>query len=116
MTISKARGESPWKEGTLAKENYRELHFGSKKEMRKYFEKHPNSTVISKKEYKKHRKQQLEEDVYKKKKKQKRREKCEQFFGDAYNELKTRYDAKNDVDLCLKLFQDSASKIEDIKK
>lgn len=99
----------------MAKENYRELHFSSKKEMRRYFEKHPNSTAISKKEYKKRRKQQFDEDVYKKKKKQKRREKCERFLEDAYNELKTKYDAKNDADLCCKIFQDITSKIESIR-
>lgn len=99
----------------MAKENYRELHFSSKKEMQKYFEKHPNSTAISKKEYKKRRKQQFDEDVYKKKKKQKRREKCEQLVEDVHNELKTKYDAKNDADLCCKIFQDITSMIESIR-
>ncbi len=76
---------------------------------------HPNSTFISKKEYKKRRKQQFDEDVYKKKKKQKRREKFEQLLEDAYNELKTKYDAKNDADLCCKIFQDITSMIESIR-
>ena len=65
-TITKAVGRKP-PEGKLAKENYRELHFSSKKEMRRYMAAHPNSTFISKKEYKKRRKQQFDEDVYKKK-------------------------------------------------
>ena len=99
----------------MAKENYRELHFSSKKEMRRYFEKHPNSTAISKKEYKKRRKQQFDEDVYKKKKKQKCREKCEQLVEDVHNEFKTKYDTKNDADLCCKIFQDITSMIESIR-
>lgn len=99
----------------MAKENYRELHFSSKKEMRRYMAAHPNSTFISKKEYKKRRKQQFDEDVYKKKKKQKRREKREQLFEDVHNELKTKYDAKNDADLCCKIFQDITSMIESIR-
>ena len=100
----------------MAKENYREIHFKSKKEMRRYIAEHPNSTFISKKEYKKRRKQQFEEDLYRKKKKRERREKCEQLLGDVYNELKTRYDAKNDVDLCCKLLQNITSAIEDVRK
>lgn len=54
----------------MAKYSCRELHFSSKKEMRKYFNEHPNNMVISKKQYKRAVEFEMDKELKRERRKQ----------------------------------------------